>query len=132
MVAHRFLAGAGAAVLLLLAPLPGSAPAPAQGVFSPTEQVYIIRNELLDDLARDDPASARRILDLMAAVRAGDAARPEGARRRRMPDDDGDLERRVFDPVRNPDLLIFQRASPEAAHELFQIIKRAGSGKPGR
>jgi hypothetical protein len=33
-----------------------------------------------------------------------------------------------FDAARNPDLkLLFHRASPEAAYDLFQILKRVGT-----
>jgi hypothetical protein len=123
--------GAAGVFLALTCALP-AAPSAAQGPFSPTEQVFILRNEALEDLARVDPAGARRVIDLMAAVREAGPAPPPSARRRRLAEEDEALERRLFDPARNPDLQIFLRGSPEAAHELFQIIKRAGSAKGGR
>jgi hypothetical protein len=86
--------------------------------FTLAEEVVIARNDALSELHKIDPWSVRRIIDAMAAAKL----QPPRERQRDMTERrDGAVE---IDPGRNPDLDIFQRASPEAAYDLFQLLKR--------
>lgn len=81
--------------------------------FSAGDIVIIERNAALAAVASEDPWLVRRILDaLNAEVGASDAATsvgPEGS-------------------TPNPDLDGMDRSSAEAAHDLLQLLKQAGSG----
>jgi hypothetical protein len=122
-----------AALLTLLGVGPvGGASAPR---FTLAEEVIIARNDALSALLPLDPAGVRTILDaLEAAKRTPAAPRPEPPKetfRDVLGGPGGDGSARI-DPARNPDLSqLFQRASPEAAYDLFQILKRVGGGKAG-
>jgi hypothetical protein len=102
----------------------------AQGAprFTLAEEIVIARNDALNDLLKTDPWSVRRIIDAMAAAKQQPSSAPRDRQRdvgdRRS--GDGTVQ---IDPLRNPDLEIFQRASPEAAYDLFQILKRVGGAK---
>jgi hypothetical protein len=94
-------------------------------VFSAADEVVIGRNEVLQDLRRVSPRDVRRILDALAFVTAKRNDDPEFHRKpaRRMQRDNlADLP--AFDPEKNPDLVVYQRSSPEAAHDLFQLLKQ--------
>ena len=78
--------------------------------FTAEEMQVINRNETLKQVLADDPALIRRVLDDIARGRTTAFAPPDG-----------------IDPLKNPDL----RSSPEAAYDLFQLLKRAAAGKPG-
>ena len=69
----------------------------------------------------------RKIVDALNAAQARSAP-GEAAPRRDRQRDVGAVE---IDPQRNPDLAYFQRASPEAAYDLFQLLKRVAGGKSG-
>jgi hypothetical protein len=109
------------AALVMAATVQGA----AQGAprFTLAEEVIITRNDALNELLKIDPWSVRKIIDAMAAAKQTpprERQRDVGERR------DGAVE---IDPGRNPDLEIFQRASPEAAYDLFQLLKRVGGGQ---
>jgi hypothetical protein len=70
----------------------------------------------------------RTVLDALAAVNRQPLERPDNGPSRDVFGDprlqQGDFR---IDPQQNPDLkVLFQRSSPEAAYDLFQILKRAG------
>lgn len=92
--------------------------------FTLAEQIIIERNDALAALLPIDPSGVRKILDALAVAKERPpvmAAPPRWTRR--------DAGAVVVDPLRNPDLEVFQRASPEAAYDLFQILKRVGGGQ---
>jgi hypothetical protein len=106
---------------LLIVALPiGSAIAQAPSaapVFSTEEQTVIRRNAALNDLLPRDPVLVRKVLDAIAFTKTGGARSNDGKSRK---------PERPPNPKSNPDLENFGRASPEAAHDLFQLIKKAG------
>jgi hypothetical protein len=89
--------------------------------FTAAEQTVIDRNAALATLVGSDPWLVRRVLD---AIAAADTSPPADANAR-----DGRHTRvePAPDPARNPDLDHLGRSSPEAAHDLFQLIKQAGA-----
>jgi hypothetical protein len=109
------------------AQVPGGTNAPS---FSIEDQRIIKRNPALASLVQRNPWLVRRALDTLASVplvsgRSADlpaiqqgAGKQKGKRK-------SDAEPGL-DLKRNPDLDEFSRTSPEAAHDLFQLIKRAG------
>jgi hypothetical protein len=119
------------AAVILSAAAAAAQPDKAAPRFSFAEQVISARNDALEALLPLDPWGVRRILDALAA------AKEQPAERKPLPGPG--RHRDVFgghplpegmpapDPARNPDLsLLFQRSSPEAAYDLFQILKRVG------
>jgi hypothetical protein len=94
-------------------------------VFTAADDVIIERNEVLQDLRRISPRDVRRILDALAFATSKRNDDPEFHRKpaRRM-QRDNPADRPVFDPEKNPDLVVYQRSSPEAAHDLFQLLKQ--------
>jgi hypothetical protein len=119
------------AAMMLSAAAAAAQPDKAAPRFSFAEQVVIARNDALEALLPVDPWGVRRILDALAAAKEQPAERkplPSPGKHRDVfgghPLPDGMF---APDPVRNPDLnLLFQRSSPEAAYDLFQILKRVG------
>lgn len=110
-------------VLLLFLTLNGEvAAAGSVGEFTHDEQTVIARNSALRDLLSHNPQLVRQIMDAMSAARAAGS----GARSGPLPPETPP------DPDRNPDLYEFGRASPEAAHDLFQLIKKATQRPRGR
>jgi hypothetical protein len=120
------------AVVAVAAVLIGHGPAwtqPAQG-FTAEDEAVIARNEMLGALRGVDPEGTRIVLDALAKARA----HPEGNRNRKKRDvtQGGQESPGPVDSARNPDLgIYFQRASPEAAYDLFQILKRVGATSSG-
>ena len=89
------------------------------------EQAIIGRNQALVAAMTIDPDVVRRILDEMAKP-ARDEKRPR-LPRGGIGDGKGSAASEL-DAARNPDLEIYmQRASPEAAYDLMQILKRVGA-----
>jgi hypothetical protein len=92
--------------------------------FTAQEQTIISRNTALSELVDRDPQLVRKALDAIAAaetMRAGPAndlpnSKPRGIGQ-------------TPDPSHNPDLQQLERASPEAALDLFQRIKRASRNR---
>lgn len=122
------------ALLVAFAMAPHGAGAEQRGTppkFSFSEQIIIERNDTLVQLVAIDPWGVRTVLDSIDSARK---LRPEQkltARTKKNRDLSNDRERaedkRLLDPAKNPDLhILFQRTSPEAAYDLFQIIKRVG------
>jgi len=100
-------------------------------IFTPADEVVIERNQVLQDLRRVSPRDVRRILDALAFASSKRNEDPEFHRKpaRRMQRDNNPADRPAFDPEKNPDLVVYQRSSPEAAHDLFQLLKQIkGSG----
>jgi hypothetical protein len=104
--------------------------------FSDADRAVIARNVELKALMRVDPAGVRTLLDAIAAA-GQPPERPSqryrdvlGGRSGGQPGGQGHKGGEPgseLDPAQNPDLsILFQRSSPEAAYDLFQIIKRAG------
>jgi hypothetical protein len=99
--------------------------------FTFAEEVVIARNDALVALLPVDPWGVRRILDALAlAKRQHDGSKPSpgSGRHRDILGREAPAEGITPpDAASNPDLnLLFQRSSPEAAYDLFQILKRAG------
>lgn len=83
--------------------------------FSQAEQAIIARNASLRDAFATAPATVRRALDALESARAG---QPRAA-----PPIEPELGVDDFDPAEDPDLAELQRVSPEAAHDIFQVLK---------
>ena len=128
MIRRIVLAIVACAVLSATAVATGSDKAPPK--FSFAEDVIIARNDALNELLPLNPWGVRRILDAMTAFKQQPAA-PKTPRYRDVFGTDGAPKDSLrLDPVKNPDLdILFQRASPEAAYDLFQILKRVGGAK---
>jgi hypothetical protein len=99
--------------------------------FTFAEEVIIARNDALVALLPVDPWGVRRILDaLTSAKEQPDAPKPAPRAGKHRDILGGEsLPDGVVPPdaASNPDLiLLFQRSSPEAAYDLFQILKRVG------
>jgi hypothetical protein len=116
--------------IILAMVLPGTAPladlrhSGDPPTFTVEEQAIIRRNAALVALADRDPWLVRQVLDAITAAARQSKNEPGPDRAGRMA-----LEREPApEPARNPDLEQFGRASPEAAHDLFQLIKKASAG----
>jgi hypothetical protein len=110
-----------AILLIFLLPIGGAiaqAPAAPAPAFSAAEQAVIRRNSALHALLPRDPLLVRRVLDAIASANTGGARSNDGGKPRKP--------ERPPNPKSNPDLENLGRASPEAAHDLFQLIKKAG------
>lgn len=108
---RKCLFAVGMAVLLAdpaFADLVGSSAPPS---FTQEEHAIIDRNPSLLKASKSNPWIVRRILDVL-----GNAA----------PDNSDDKSPRPSDNRPDPDLDRMQRASPEAVHDLFQLLKQAG------
>jgi hypothetical protein len=98
----------------------------ANPAFSQAESEIIHRNATLTLLVNDDPWVVRRFLDALADVEA----------HKSLMSRDGQINvptekpPESFDPDENPDVDRMQRASPEAVHDLFQLLKQAAAKKP--
>jgi hypothetical protein len=98
--------------------------------FTLAEESIIARNDMLSALLAVDPMGVRKIVDALVASKQ----RPSSKQKRgrtvdKPPSGDGVV---VIDPARNPDLIVFQRASPEAAYDLFQLLKQVAGGQTGK
>jgi hypothetical protein len=91
--------------------------------FSAADQQIIKRNATLSQLVKRDPWLVKQVLQ---AIAAPPRQAPETGGRQGMT-----RERGAVAPVsdRDPDLQQLERSSPEAAHDLFQLIKKAIAGK---
>jgi|SRR5215471_391463 len=120
----------GLMILLLVMGANGMAESnnPSGGLphFTLAEEIIIARNDALGELAKVDPWSVRKILDAVIAARQKQQQAAPGDRSRDMTGAQLPPGGATIDPSRNPDLDYFQRASPEAAYDLFQLLKRAG------
>jgi hypothetical protein len=91
--------------------------------FTTSEEAVIHRNSSLERLAQRDPWVVRRALDAIA--RADNEGSRESSDRSQMKR----KYERPPNPEANPDLDTLSRVSPEAAHDLFQLIKKASTGR---
>ena len=125
MRSNRILAALSLALAIASEPVHADlrrvGPPPA---FTASEQIIIDRNAALAALVGSDPWLVRRVLD---AIAVAGASRPGADDERSMPRP----RERPPEPERNPDLDNLGRSSPEAAHDLFQLIKRASGGNKG-
>jgi hypothetical protein len=98
---------------------------PARPGFDAAARAVIARNESLRRAAATAPWLVRRAVDAIVALppEPQEAPRPPETRRAAPTDDR---------PSADPDLDRLMRASPEAARDLFQLIKKAGSDKQQR
>lgn len=99
-------------------------------VFSASERAIIDRNQALSIALAVDPDVVRQILDEMAQPKP----RPEkkGSEKQRSMFDRKGASPAPIDLSENPDIDVYlQRASPEAAYDLFQILKRVGAASGG-
>jgi hypothetical protein len=96
--------------------------------FTQDDRTIIQRNELLRRSLKAHPETVRQILDLILAHSGADQApaAPTGAGGEKLPGD-SEADRPAFDPKRNPDLDHLSGSSPEATHDLFQLLKKVGS-----
>ena len=123
---QSWIIGFGAIVLL------GSVTPSTARYFTIAEEAIIERNEALRLVYEKDPALVRRVLDSLAK-RPASKEKQRDPFARTAPADHGPTSRDPaslgpqIDPGANPDLAIYQRGSPEAAHDLFQLLKRAAS-----
>jgi hypothetical protein len=96
--------------------------------FTPGEQAIIDRNAALAAIIDSDPGLVRRVLDSIEAAQAGSGSRSSVPRASRSGRGRRQKTERPPDPNHNPDLDQLGRLSPEAAHDLFQLIKNASKG----
>jgi hypothetical protein len=121
MLLNATLRNAFAALVLVVAT---AGPGLAQTSLTSVEREFVSRNPLLVSLQREDPKGFRKVLDLLVAH---NEAKQAPSRKRRIPLRE---EGPNLDVTGNPDLQDLQKSSPEAAHELFQVLKQAGALKP--
>ncbi|MBR0695621.1 hypothetical protein [Bradyrhizobium lablabi] len=88
--------------------------------FSKAELSIINRNQTLRSLVKTDPKTVRKALDLMQRNHIGS--------RSEVPGGDGDLQSRD-ELTADPDLDELERSNPEAARDLFLLIKRVATEK---
>ncbi len=95
--------------------------------FSFADEVIITRNDALTQLLPIDPRGVRKILDAIEAAKREPPKDIPPRHRDITPNESGKDDVPRLDPFKNPDLnIVFQRASPEAAYDLFQILKQVG------
>jgi hypothetical protein len=87
--------------------------------FTSDELAIINRNAALSGIVKDDPWVARNLLDALDRVQSPVSKQTIETSQVQPPDS--------FDPKENPDVERLQRASPEAVHDLFQLLKQAAS-----
>lgn len=93
--------------------------------FTTDELLVISRNLALSEVVKIDPWVVRRLLDTLD--RPSEHRTVSGrATEMQLPVKSSS---ELFDPKVNPDAERLQRASPEAVHDLFQLIKQAKDKK---
>jgi hypothetical protein len=102
--------------------------------FTIAEEAIIERNEALRSIYETDPALVRRVLDALKSPaknkeKQRDVFGPRVPGGQRSDPIDPSEPGAEIDPATNPDLAILQRGSPEAAHDLFQLLKKASGRK---
>lgn len=93
-----------------VADLVGSSPPPT---FTPEEQMTINRNPSLREASKSNPWVVRRILDALENTASSGIDNKSPAASSDGNETDQDIDR-------------MRRASPEAVHDLFQLLKQAG------
>jgi hypothetical protein len=94
--------------------------------FTPGDRTIIDRNASLKGLVERDPRLVRRVLDAIEAADQGSERNAEPTARSAIMTDQTPA------PSRNPDLDHLERSSPEAAHDLFQLIKKASASSKNK
>lgn len=92
----------------------------AEPVFSAADSAMIARNASLRGIIDRDPWLVHKVL--RAIESGGETRELKPAARPQKPPPKTDR------PSNDPDLDAFRRSSPEAANDLFQLIKQAGQG----
>lgn len=92
--------------------------------FTQAEIVIIGRNAALSQILNTDPWLVRKLLDAAASADQNHTGSPPS-----VADGPSHEDAVPVDPNENPDLPQLQRASPEAVHDLFQLLKQAGAAK---
>jgi hypothetical protein len=113
------------ASLVMTAPARAQSPAPgdAASAFSTDDRAVIARNPMLRSVVEQEPALVRRVLDALAAI---ESVQPRSSL---MPNDRQPIPS-PGEPAgtsSNPDLDRLERTSPEAANDLFQLLKQAAT-----
>lgn len=123
-----------AAGLLLFAALcvgfAGRAAAQPAAGFTAEEQAIIARNASLKAALATAPAAVRQALDAIAAAQPAGTARSGPPLAQPEPAPRVEDKKARFKRKTDPDLAGLERISPEAAHDLFQVLKQVGSTKP--
>ena len=107
---------------------------PAPRPFTIAEEAIIDRNDALRSIYETDPALVRRVLNALktrgqSKDKQRDVFGPRMPGGSGAPTADPSQPDAAIDPATNPDLAILQRGSPEAAHDLFQLLKKAAGRK---
>lgn len=111
-------------------------PAAAQPVtFTPAEQALIARNASLRAAVNLSPSTVRQILDALAASQTQNTAQDaaQDTTRASHPTQAGQPSGPAgsdFEQAADPDLSDLQRVSPEAAHDVFLVLKQVASTRP--
>lgn len=120
MIARSATPVAVALILGLAGPARADMPAEAPPQFSKADMALIERNATLRELNRYNPRLTYRVLRTIDA---------ETEPKKNMP---RDLKPGPFDEKKDPDLSTFQKNAPEAAADLFALIKRASGNAPAK
>lgn len=91
-------------------------------IFSQEELAIIHRNQSLSKIVKIDPWTVRELLDVVNDGKGRSVQTRQSIAPAPPP-------RETIDPDADPDLEGMQRASPEAVHDLFQLLKRASQKK---
>jgi hypothetical protein len=89
--------------------------------FTNDEWTVITRNAALSEVVKENPWIVRNLLDSIDPQR-----NLKGGEKTQVPSE-GPPD--SFNPKENPDADSLQRASPEAVHDLFQLLKLAAEKK---
>jgi hypothetical protein len=87
--------------------------------FTKDELAIITRNVALSEVVKNDPWVVRKLLDAIHPGHPPVSTQAMEAPLSPEPPPDS------FDPNENPDVARLQRVSPEAVHDLFQLLKQA-------
>jgi hypothetical protein len=87
--------------------------------FTDDELAIITRNVALSEIVKNDPWVVRKLLDAIHRIHVPVSTQAIEAPPSPEPPPDS------FDPNENPDVATLQRVSPEAVHDLFQLLKLA-------
>jgi hypothetical protein len=87
--------------------------------FTSDELAIITRNAALSGIVKEDPWVVRNLLDKIDETQS--VVSNQATETPLPPEQPPDS----FDPKENPDVERLQRVSPEAVHDLFQLLKQA-------
>jgi hypothetical protein len=109
-----------AVALLALPPLAHAGPVADQPTFSEQDHAVIQRNAALRKIVGRDPWVVRKALDTIAAAAQAPERSTQSMARNTV------VRGPKPKPGPNPDLDSLERSSPEAAYDLYKLIKQAG------